>query len=251
MAKNFDTQDFQVMADIDCQHETEEMMATDITNIAIDNEMNISSNQEKTYTVKELCNELGKAERTVRGWIKTVKDTYSWLDESEISSKQGRTVYYTAFTLTQLEDIKTHLDGGDTLDSWVQTVSMVISPENQKDSTEDIVEPANGALATYNPSTLATTPKYVPAELVTYDLEPLEQPSLLDQLTELADTAQAEAEAEVEKTRQASENSKVVRTKLTQYVQAKQTAEVAKLDREKQQQEDAKLLSQLQQLMGK
>ncbi|MGB3548294.1 MAG: hypothetical protein WBA17_15080, partial [Saprospiraceae bacterium] len=116
MAKNFDTQDFQVMADIDCQHETEEMMATDITNIAIDNEMNISSNQEKTYTVKELCNELGKAERTVRGWIKTVKDTYSWLDESEISSKQGRTVYYTAFTLTQLEDIKTHLDGGDTLD---------------------------------------------------------------------------------------------------------------------------------------
>lgn len=119
MAKEYTEQDFQVLETEDSQDEEENNMAT-------------------RYTKEDLVRLIdGKQERTIRSWIKKVKETYSYLPSEVLSSKEGRRVFYTPFVLDALRSIDSHLKEGGNLGNWQPVLEQTNSEETRTvDPTE-------------------------------------------------------------------------------------------------------------------
>ena len=208
MAKDFTEQNFQNLATNYSQEENEETMATNMA----------TNNDQQTYTQAKLASNLGKSERTIRTWIKCIKDAYHWLDETEISFKKGKKIYYTAFTLSQLEDIKEYLKSGDTLNAWVQMIESAINPESQEEAEGveySVAEDENPYAITVEP--LPERPKLIKYEPKNFEVpEVLRQPTINQKLDNLIEIATAQTEAEIEKANAVSAQLQAAQEKVMQ-----------------------------------
>ncbi|MGC1244632.1 MAG: hypothetical protein WA865_00315, partial [Spirulinaceae cyanobacterium] len=183
MAKEYTGRDFNVPATEDY---TEETTTTEVAKVATDDC--------KLYSIDNLTTQLCKGERTVRTWLKAIKSTYHWLDETEMVSRQGKKHLYTSFTLDQLKNIKQHLETGESLENWV---SDAMTPQQEP------VSKSVPSLTTYNPHTIEVPPlpelPVLNAEIVQVDTpEILKQKSINDKLQDLIEVATARTHQQIE-----------------------------------------------------
>lgn len=139
MAKEYAEQDFQVQKPEDGRNEEETNMAT-------------------RYTKEDLVKLIeGKQERTIRSWIKKVKEVYSYLPSEVLSSKEGRRVFYSPFVLEALRSIDSHLKQGGNLGNW-QPVAK--SEQTNSDETRTVDPSAIEVLGETNLDFSLELPQY-------------------------------------------------------------------------------------------
>ncbi len=134
MAKDYTEQEFEPIA---TGYYQEDCDTTDVSDMAI------------LVTKEDLISQLGKSDRTIRTWIKIVKEAYHWLPEEELSIRQGKRILYTRLTLEQLEQIKAHIDLGCTLDDWKNRINQP-EPKLQQEEPETITTSAIEVLGQNN-----------------------------------------------------------------------------------------------------
>ncbi|MGB5971356.1 MAG: hypothetical protein WBG70_23810, partial [Spirulinaceae cyanobacterium] len=185
MAKDYTRQSFDDSATSDSQLDNEEAIE--------DNLATVAASDSRLYSISDLTSQFNKANRTIRTWLKCIKQAYYWLPDSEIVVKEGKKNLYTTFTLSQLENIKKHLGTGESLDNWVDMVSSTMNPQLQEKTAS---EPIESALTTHDPYQIEVPPlpelPVLNAEIVQVDTpEILKQKSINDKLQDLIEVATA------------------------------------------------------------
>ncbi|MGB3691611.1 MAG: hypothetical protein WBG70_01675 [Spirulinaceae cyanobacterium] len=223
MAKNISRKSFQDIIDLD-YHEDE------VTT---------------TYTKEDLVRLIGKSEKTIRNWVKALKNAYHWeaISTFHTKSETGK-LLYSNFTYEQLLSIKNYLASGGNLEGWVKSISQQKSTDfeegelttcKQSFPRKELEQESN--LANDNPHQIEVQPltelPVLQAEVVEFTPpKELQQRSINDKLQDLVQLATAKTAQDIEEANAVAAQADAAKQQLTQLSKLQQMSERAKASKE-------------------